>query len=224
VLLDSAHATFPGENGVIVFTSDFDDSLQRTSPKGGAPTVIAQHGDDPAVSPNGKKVAYTVPDERNNVFLRSLNGTRPALGVAKSLPWRSRIFIRSIDGTGPALDVTGSLPGSHSGPTWSPDGRKLAYINTRSDQPGIHTINADGTGDTWLITTNTLTLTGVAWSPRGDKIAFATLEQGLCVSTPDGTARAVVVPARKDQPIISVEWVQRAALSSSPAPPLLNRI
>ena len=62
-LLDPAHATFPGENGVIVFSAG--GAVQKTGATGGTPTVLAENAHAPAVSPNGKWVAYVDSASRN---------------------------------------------------------------------------------------------------------------------------------------------------------------
>ena len=102
-LLDPAHATFPGENGVIVFSAG--GAVQKTGATGGTPTVLAENAHAPAVSPNGKWVAYVDSASRN-------------------------IWVRNVDGTGAIVNVTGNLPPSNPERlTWSPDGQRLAYVN-----------------------------------------------------------------------------------------------
>ncbi len=35
-------------------------------------------------------------------------------------------------------------------PAWSPSGRRIAYHSRREDQHGVHVMNIDGSGDTWV--------------------------------------------------------------------------
>jgi hypothetical protein len=71
-LLNPAHATFPGENGVIVFTAN--GAVQKTGATGFTPTVLAENAYAPAVSPNGRWLAYVDLGSRN-ILIRNVDGT-----------------------------------------------------------------------------------------------------------------------------------------------------
>ena len=90
-----------------------------------------------------------------------------------------------------------------SDPTWSPDGRRIAYVHSRNPlSPGcgppcdndydIFVMNADGTGATRL-TSNRFGAFEPEWSPAGDRIVFAAWPdppvQGFEIFTmnPDGS-------------------------------------
>ncbi len=72
---------------------------------------------DPALSPDGKWVAYTVTE----YSLKDNRGT-------------SRIWLADL-GTGDTRRLTEG-PGSDRQPRWSPDGRMLAFVSTRTPQNG----------------------------------------------------------------------------------------
>ena len=78
-------------------------------------------------------------------------------------------------------------------PTWSPDGRHLAFVSDRSGLDCLWTIRSDGKelrrviDQAWNPT----------WSPEGDWIAFQSLQpgrEGLMVARPDGTQQALILP------------------------------
>ena len=66
-------------------------------------------------------------------------------------------------------------------PTWSPDGRKIAFVSNRNAQPGIYIMNIDGSNPHLLLSTNIQDL--LHWSPNGKQIAFnqITGENHLCI-------------------------------------------
>ncbi len=140
---------------------------------------------DPAISPDGKVVAYAAdPDGRMRIFVRQVAGGR-AVSVSEALPGYHRAPHWSPDGSQiafqsggaiylvPALGGTPrplirpSVPSSWVAyPTWSPDGRELAYVEDsvvfiRPVEGGsprrVAALNAPHT---------------LAWSPRGDWIAL----------------------------------------------------
>ncbi len=102
----------------------------------------------------------------------------------------------NADGSGMQMLTSG--PGWDGGPTWSPDGRALAF--TRSPTLGgglidIYVMNADGSEQRRL-TRGTRPPgkdpTELAWSPVGDKIAFVSRRDGnleIHVINPDGSGQ-----------------------------------
>lgn len=81
------------------------------------------------------------------------------------------IFVVRADGSSPAVNVSGGQDGS--GPTWAPDGRRLAYLGPN----GIWVVDADGTSRRQLApscpSTTCTTFDGPpVWSPDGSKIAW----------------------------------------------------
>ena len=125
---------------------------------------------DPAWSPDGGQLAY--------------KSFPPREGAPGAPP--QGIYVMNADGSGQRR-VTHI--GSAAHPTWSPDGRKIAFAGNY----GISTINVDGTGLRRL----TRSVRGPgwendpAWSPDGRQIAFTSAgsntPQGIYVMRADGT-------------------------------------
>lgn len=119
-------------------------------------TAIATHLIDerawvsqPAVSPDGSQVAFVVATtdlEKNKTFTRV---------------W---------------LDNAPISAGDHDGnPTWSPDGRSLAFTSRRGEKKGdstLHVLAIDRPGETRTLCTMADGLTDVTWSPDGNLIGF----------------------------------------------------
>ncbi|MFF1912701.1 prolyl oligopeptidase family serine peptidase [Streptomyces sp. NPDC058239] len=106
---------------------------------------------DPALSPDGERVAYTLTtqDAENDRVVRSIWEVRSAGGPARRLTH------------GPADTV----------PRWSPDGTQLAFL--REGQ--IHLLPVDG-GEAVALTTPARCPAGAGtpvWSPDGSRIAFS---------------------------------------------------
>jgi TolB protein len=92
----------------------------------------------------------------------------------------------AIDADGTGLTRLTHRPGPDFDPSWSPDGRRIAYRSERRGEPEIWVMNADGTGQRRLAAG-----LSPAWSPDGSLIAFSG-RAGLSVMRPDGTGLRVL--------------------------------
>ncbi len=157
-----AQAAFPGDNGQVAFTKqsaatadnkeiytiDHDDtdgsSLENR-------TNSARHDDDPAFSPDGRRIAFV--SERDG---------------------DAEIYVMRADGTGTPTKLTDNED-SDLQPAFSPDGRKIAFQRGGD----IYVMNAsEGTRQTNLTPNTSESPTNYqdstpAFSPDGTKIAFA---------------------------------------------------
>ena len=162
----------------------YDGVLWAMNPDGSGHRKLAPGNPGMRWSPDGQKIAFV--------------GS-----------WRigHGLYVMNADGSG-LERLTTPVPGrcdglAHwiSGPAWSPDGRAIAftasYCGRRySEEPAhvhrIYVMNADGSEQRMLTRNPTRKYdpsTELAWSPRGDKIAFVSGRDGnleIYVMNPDG--------------------------------------
>jgi Tol biopolymer transport system component len=81
------------------------------------------------------------------------------------------IFVMNEDGSG-VRNITGTERVYESSPTWSPDGRRLAYVAcTECTTSDLYVMNADG-GKVTRLTRDDALDGAPAWSPDGTRIAY----------------------------------------------------
>jgi Tol biopolymer transport system component len=114
---------------------------------------------DPAWSPDGSKVAFG-----------------RAVGCSATLGSCSELWTVNADGTGErrltsAARMGRARPISAIEPTWSPDGRRIAYVQIleKSEATSLRVMAADGSNDRPLLLGD---VSAPAWSPDGTRIAF----------------------------------------------------
>jgi Tol biopolymer transport system component/serine/threonine protein kinase len=139
---------------------------------------------DPAISPDGKMMAYAAgPESLMHLYIRQIAGGR-TISLTESFPGNHRWPQWSPDGTsiafqsGEAIYVVpalGGIPkqlvepspeGSVRAPSWSPDGKQFAYVQGRN----IYVCSIDG-GEPRKIT-EAFEPYSLSWSPDGSKIAY----------------------------------------------------
>ena len=115
---------------------------------------------EPAWAPDGRKIAFTA-------------GVRFTVGIGKP---SANIYVLNVDGTG--LTQLTRDSGANASPSWSPDGKQIAFVSNRDDgKSRIWIMNADGSNQRVLPNTQDTNGTGFhggqpAWSPDGTKILF----------------------------------------------------
>lgn len=106
---------------------------------------------DPQVSPDGRRVAYTLQTSAED-------GAKYAadIWVVPTAGGEARPLI-----TNPANDRS---------PRWSPDGRRLAFLSNRSGKNQIWILESEG--EPWQLTDSVTDVGGFVWSRDGSRIAF----------------------------------------------------
>jgi len=111
----------------------------------------------PVISPDGKNILFTVsqPDWDKNKYDTEI--------------WLSR------DGTAP-FQLTQTTDESSDSPSWSPDGRWIAFLANRDNKSQqIYLINSAG-GEAFKLTNHKEGVKSYEWSPSGKFIAFTSTE------------------------------------------------
>jgi Tol biopolymer transport system component len=112
-----------------------------------------QYATDPAWSPDGNLIAFA--------------GWAGRRGDGTPKPWH--VYVMRVDGTG--VRQVGTVTGDNLGPTWSPDGSRIAVVGP--SQGIILTMSSSGTDVRRLVRTHFGVVYTPAWSPDGNWIAFA---------------------------------------------------
>lgn len=187
-------------------------SIWVVAAAGGKPHRLCAscNGFDPVWSPNGRLIVfanaspgcacgglYTVRPDGTRVRTIVKRGSDPARAPdGHRIVFNSGESIAVVKADGSHLQVLlrGPLGLGGGGPSWSPDGRKLAFLETPGRHPHfrfeIWTMNADGSGRERLYRSGCCVGSWAPpiWSPGGRMIAFiADSAHGTFVINADGT-------------------------------------
>jgi Tol biopolymer transport system component len=204
VMPSVAHAA-DKNSGQIVFVScrNFVNNLMATdcglsivNADGSSLRKLTDGVDDktPALSPDGKKVAFSSiqRDGNSEIYVVNTDGTgltrltnRPETDVspewspdgtmivfAGSLaggdPYKRYIFLMNADGSG----LKQLTKGTGFAPNWAINGEKIYYVTSRQSVNDIMSIRPDGTGNIGVKAVGALSVNPAVMSPDGSALAF----------------------------------------------------
>jgi tol-pal system beta propeller repeat protein TolB len=164
----SSNASFPGNNGRIAFWSlGADEQILGIQADGTDLRVIATSASQPAWSPRGNRIAFTVTDQNTgsgSIWVARADGTH-----------RHRV-------TGHNWDA--------SQPSWAPDGNEIVFIRYSGGDTDVAIVDL-ATGDEHVVRNNSAFEFEPSWSPDGSLIAFSSDRlagrQNIYVIAPDGS-------------------------------------
>jgi Tol biopolymer transport system component len=147
--------TWMPDGSAVLFESERSGraAIWRVPRLGGAATMVLPHGGDPAVSPDGKLIAYA--DYKSAGMVR--------IAVAP--------IARPADGRFLTADDHSTWPHGH--PAFSPDGRTICY----SDERDLWLVPVDG-GAPHRLTSGGIMDVEPAWSPDGRFVYFSSGRSG----------------------------------------------
>jgi Tol biopolymer transport system component len=132
-------------------------SFGRSSAEASAPTLVARSAAATGSARAGARIAFSC--------------GRDGLGL--------EVCVMNADGSG-RRNLT-RHPANDFKPSWSPDGRRIAFVSDRNGPLEVYLMNASG-GDQRLVTQGD----DPAWSPDGRRISFAG-NDGLYLVNADGS-------------------------------------
>jgi tricorn protease len=105
---------------------------------------------------------------------------------------RGDIFSAPIE-KGPTRNLTKSSDAHDKWPSWSPDGKKIAFISDKDGEEEIYLVNQDGSGEIEQLTDGGIGMRySPRWSPDGKRIAFSDKNGKLYMLTVEGKKLDVV--------------------------------
>jgi Tol biopolymer transport system component len=230
----TAHAQFPGENGVIAFgrLTSSGDGIATIEAPGDDPALLTEsRGFDrhPSYSPDGSRIAFI---RDTNVWVMGADGSeqqrltrgRALEGCPRWAPDGSTIVydrggdLWTVDADAPDPERIARTRADEYCPSWSPDGSTIAFV---LEGPGrlrfdIALMAPDGS-DRRRVTADRRTQFAPDWSPDGLSIVYNHYDRfdvaSIVTIEPDGSDRTTVFdgePCGAFDPVFSPDGLQVA--------------
>jgi hypothetical protein len=218
----ATRATFPGQNGQLVFTLS---QLFVVNPDGTGTRAVTTstserpiRASQPAWAPDGFRITFAnsvgtsvgggiwiinsdgtggarVPSTQQNDTWPTFSPDGRQIAFVRFAGRFASLFVVNVDGTG-LRQVTTDI--SVEDPEWSPDGSRFTFSNGFD----VYVVNADGTL-TNIATSEFGNARHPSWSPDGSRIAYATLNQVRVLPAGGGAPGTLVSGLRE---VWEVSW------------------
>jgi Tol biopolymer transport system component len=129
----------------------------------------------PTVSPDGKKVAFTL-------AVTNVQGLPEVVGLVIVPAGEIKLGFREL------VEAAGKRPKGYAA-SWSPGGKELAYVSTKSGNPNIYVMSADGASERLLLSSRpdrVINTTAPGWSPDGKWLCFSSTTGSIYITSSDG--------------------------------------
>ena len=111
----------------------------------------------PVLSPDGKRIAYTV---------RTLEPHSSG-----NIAYRTRLWLATTDGDTAPRELTAAGPNAHT-PAWHPSGDRIAFVRPEADDRARIWVLPIGGGEPYAITPASRGTASPRWSPDGTRLLF----------------------------------------------------
>ncbi|MGH8214560.1 MAG: S41 family peptidase [Rhodanobacteraceae bacterium] len=158
---------------------------------------VKKYVEDYALSPNGKRAAFTARGDVFSVPLEhgiTLDLTHTPGAHEREVSWspdgkrvayisdesgEEEVWVRDVDGTDPVM-LTRGVIGRLYNTQWSPDGKHIAFVDSRNR---IHVIGTStGTNDQVIAQDPGVSRRDYAWSPGGHYLAYSLTDKDTQLS------------------------------------------
>lgn len=115
------------------------------------------------LAPDGQRALYTVTTIEPNA-------DKKAEGLVEDYEYKTHIYQTGLK-PGDSRALTYGAESARQ-PTWSPDGKRIAFVRTVKGKSQLFIMPLNG-GEAWQLTKSEYGASGPVWSPDGERIAFS---------------------------------------------------